>query len=31
MDYEKVRIFTASGKQIAEGGIDDPMAGFAWH
>jgi hypothetical protein len=31
MDYEKVRIFSASGKQIAEGGIDDPMAGFAWH
>jgi hypothetical protein len=30
-DYEKVRIFSATGKPIAEGAIDDPMAGFGWH
>jgi hypothetical protein len=29
-DYEKVRIFSATGKQIAEGAINDPMAGFGW-
>jgi hypothetical protein len=30
MDYQKVRLFSATGQQIAEGAIDDPMAGFAW-
>jgi hypothetical protein len=30
-DYEKVRLFSANGKPIAEGAIDDPMAGFGWH
>ena len=29
-DYEKVRIFSDTGKLIAEGAIDDPMAGFWW-
>lgn len=29
-DYEKVRVFSAAGKPIAEGAIDDPMAGFGW-
>jgi hypothetical protein len=30
-DFEKVRLFSSQGKSIAEGGIDDPMAGFNWH
>ena len=30
-DYEKVRLFAANGKPIAEGAIDDAMAGFGWH
>lgn len=29
-DYSKVRVFSPEGKKLAEGSIDDPMAGFYW-